>query len=126
MLSSAEKQLFKAGARNGLGAAAATSGATAERTAAVTGKVRGHRVLQVQTTGPAAKAGLTPYLDIITHVAGVQLDDQANTLAKLVVPWIEQDVDVTVFNVRTRQARIVMLNPNRSWGGPGVLGLVAR
>ena len=126
MLSHAEKQLFKSGSRNGLGAAAATGGATADRTAFVTGKVRGHRVLQVQDTGPAAKAGLTPYLDIITHVAGVQLDDADNTLAKLVVPWIDQDVDVTVYNVRTRQARVVMLNPNRGWGGPGVLGLVAR
>lgn len=122
MLSSSEKQ-FKPGSR---GTSAATSGATADRTAAVSGKVKGHRVLQVQTTGPAAKAGLTPYLDIITHVAAVQLDDTANTLAKLVVAWIDQDVDVTVYNVRTRQARIVMLNPNRSWGGPGVLGLVAR
>lgn len=92
------------------------------------GKVRGHRVLFVHPSpeAPAVRAGFVPYLDIITHVGAQQLDEGANSLAKCVVGWIDQDVDVTVFNIRTKSTRVVMLNPNRNWGGPGVLGLVAR
>lgn len=89
-------------------------------------KVKGHRVLLVQEGSPAQKAGLVPYLDIITHVGEVQLDDGRNTLAKTVAPYIDQDVDVTVYSVLTKSVRIVMLNPNKNWGGAGVLGLVAR
>ena len=103
-----------------------TSSSAAAATAASTGKFKGHRVLMVQPNSPASVAGLVTYLDIITHVGDVQLDDSSRSLARMVVQWIDQDVDVTVYNIRTKQTRIVMLNPNRNWGGAGVLGLVAR
>ena len=104
---------------------AKADGAEPSETTYVT-KVRGHRVLLVQEGSPAQKSGLVPYLDIITHVGEQQLDDGKHTLAKTVVPYIDQDVDVTVYSILTKSVRIVMLNPNKNWGGAGVLGLVAR
>jgi hypothetical protein len=35
--------------------------------------VGGHRVLQVHEAGPAERAGVVTYLDIITHVDATQL-----------------------------------------------------
>jgi hypothetical protein len=88
--------------------------------------IEGHRVLYVNPKGPGTKAGLIPYFDVITHVEGIQLNNAEYTLANLISKSIDIDTQITVFKMKLKTVRKSILHPNRNWGGPGALGLVAR
>jgi GRASP55/65 PDZ-like domain len=88
--------------------------------------ISGHRVLLVLDGSPGHEAGLVPFLDIVTSVEGAPLDDNLNTLGLLLVKRIDMPTELVVYNLKTKQTRKTTITPNRRWGGPGCLGIVAR
>jgi len=67
--------------------------------------IEGHRVLFVNEKGPGGLAGLVPFLDIITHADGVQLNDSDRTLAAVVGKNVDKKTELTVYNLKTRSSR---------------------
>ena len=69
----------------------------------------GHRVLLVMDDGPGAGAGLVPFLDIITHVEGVQLDDDTKSLSAVMSRRIDLATMIDVYNIKTRSSRRISM-----------------
>lgn len=86
----------------------------------------GHRVLETSDNSPARKANMVPYLDFVVAINDVQLDNEECSLVKMVLSTVDVPAKFTLYNVKTRALRDETITPKKGWGGPGVLGLVAR
>jgi hypothetical protein len=53
-------------------------------------------------------------------------NDSDRSLVNVVSNHIDQVTSMTIYNCKTALSRKVAITPTRSWGGKGVLGLVAR
>lgn len=71
--------------------------------------VSGHRVLFVDEVGPGALAGLVPFLDLITAVAGETLNDTDKTLAAVIRQFENSSVELTVYSCKTMTYRTTSL-----------------
>lgn len=67
--------------------------------------VSGHRVLVVLDKSPGANAGLAPFLDLVTHVEGQQVDDEKNSLVALLGCRVDVATELTVYNIKSAKRR---------------------
>jgi len=65
----------------------------------------GHRVLLVLDNSPGDEAGLVPFLDVITHIEGVQVDDGEKNLVALLGKRVDLPTDMTVYNIKAKASR---------------------
>ncbi|CDI98000.1 Golgi reassembly stacking protein 2 [Echinococcus multilocularis] len=77
-------------------------------------------VLDVSPGSPAAMAGLQPFSDYIIGTDALLTDSE--DLFSVVEAHNGQPLRLYVYNSSTDQCREVMLIPNLSWGGDGMLG----
>ncbi|KAH9278497.1 Golgi reassembly-stacking protein 2 [Echinococcus granulosus] len=77
-------------------------------------------VLDVSPGSPAAMAGLQPFSDYIIGTDALLTDSE--DLFSVVEAHNGQPLRLYVYNSTTDQCREVMLIPNLSWGGDGMLG----
>lgn len=85
----------------------------------------GYRLIHVNESSPAAKAGLCSYLDFIVSANGVALSPD-QTLNTIISKSLNCKVTLQVFNVLTGLIRQVQVLPSNSWGGEGLLGASIR
>lgn len=85
------------------------------------GENQGLRVLEIQSESPAAKSGLVSFKDFVIGSGDIIVRD-ADDLSELVGSHIGKDLSLTVYNTDTEGIRAVTVQPNRGWGGDGLLG----
>ncbi|KAG5436941.1 hypothetical protein PCANB_001351 [Pneumocystis canis] len=78
-------------------------------------------VLNIVSGSPAEIAGLLAYDDYIIGTPKGHLHDE-NELQVLVEKFMMQPLELYVYNRHYGTTRLVILIPNRKWGGPGALG----
>jgi hypothetical protein len=85
--------------------------------------IEGYQVARVLANSPAHVAGLLPYFDIIIGMDGMPLDrDHKTQFQSYVTKNLEKDITLSVYNLRIRALRDVVVTPTTNWGGVGVLG----
>lgn len=67
--------------------------------------ISGHRVLVVLDKSPGATAGLVPFLDLVTHVEGQQVDDDKNSLVALLGCRVDLATELSVYNIKSGKRR---------------------
>lgn len=87
------------------------------------GSVEGYEVARVLINSPAHHAGLIPYFDVVVAVDGMALDREHKTqFQQYITKNLRKEITLSVFNLRCRSVRDVVVTPNDNWGGVGVLG----
>jgi hypothetical protein len=79
------------------------------------------RVLDVEEGSPAAVAGLVKEKDFMLGTTTHNFSD-TTVLAAVLEDYIDQVVEIYVYNSETDVVRVVALMPTNSWGGAGLLG----
>ncbi|XP_026169230.1 Golgi reassembly-stacking protein 1a [Mastacembelus armatus] len=77
-------------------------------------------VLDVETSSPAALAGLQPYCDYI--VGADQVLQDSEDFFSLIEAHEGKPLKLLVYNTQTDACREVVVTPNGAWGGEGSLG----
>ncbi|XP_030607229.1 Golgi reassembly-stacking protein 1a isoform X2 [Archocentrus centrarchus] len=77
-------------------------------------------VLDVETSSPAALAGLQPHTDYI--VGADQILQDSEDFFSLIEAHEGKPVKLLVYNTQTDVCREVVVTPNGAWGGEGSLG----
>jgi hypothetical protein len=90
----------------------------------VTGERCGWKVLGVSVNGPCDHVGIVTYMDVITHVNNIPLNEQESSIFSLLYP--NTATDLTLFSLSTLSIRKVRVTPTRNWYGEGLLGLMIR
>ncbi|QSL66544.1 hypothetical protein MERGE_000924 [Pneumocystis wakefieldiae] len=78
-------------------------------------------VLSIETGSPAEIAGLFPYDDYIVGTPEGLLRSESD-LEALIDNYMNRSLGLYVYNKRRKTTRLVVLMPNRKWGGFGALG----
>jgi len=87
-------------------------------------EVQGWRILEVIPNGPCWDKGLCVYFDFIVGINGVRLTTSSEEFWDTIRSQKDAETVLTVFNYKTRIKRDILMTPNNSWGGDGLLGLV--
>jgi hypothetical protein len=86
----------------------------------------GFHVLKVWPNSPGHKAGLEPFFDFIIGVNTLRLDINGDHLKKACEENADKEVKLTVYNSKNQDVRELVMVPNNTWGGKGLLGLSIR
>eukprot|EP00164_Ancoracysta_twista_P003443 GFYU01004594.1.p1 GENE.GFYU01004594.1~~GFYU01004594.1.p1 ORF type:complete len:236 (-),score=40.36 GFYU01004594.1:198-905(-) len=86
----------------------------------------GFRVVRVMEGSPGAAAGLESYFDFIVTANGTPLNHEDTVFVSLIEEFEDKELKLEVWNRRTHTMRNVILQPNKSWGGPSLLGCNVR
>lgn len=78
-------------------------------------------ILDVAPNSPADLAGLLPYGDYILGSPEGLLKGEAG-LGELVEDYIQQSLQLYVYNQEYNVTRLVTIEPSKTWGGQGALG----
>ncbi|KTW26452.1 hypothetical protein T552_02931 [Pneumocystis carinii B80] len=78
-------------------------------------------VLSIEAGSPAEVAGLFPYDDYIVGTPDCLLRSESD-LGTLIDNCMNQSLSLYVYNRHRETTRLVILMPNRKWGGSGALG----
>jgi len=83
-------------------------------------------VLGVQPNSPASDVGLVSFLDFVVACDGVELRELDSTFIDKIKASEDKPLPCTVYNIKSRTERAVMITPTRNWGGQGMLGVTIR
>ncbi len=86
----------------------------------------GFRVLNVQGDSPGYHAQLVSFFDFIVAANGMRMDTDDTTFVEIIAAHKDKALTVTVYNCKTETTRDVVIKPNTSWGGAGLLGITIR
>ncbi|KAI9298394.1 hypothetical protein K502DRAFT_327423 [Neoconidiobolus thromboides FSU 785] len=75
----------------------------------------GFHVLKVKPNSPAEKAGLNPYFDFIVSINDQTTITTLKDFAIYISRFANQDVKLSVFSLKTRSIRELILNPTNTW-----------
>lgn len=81
------------------------------------GGSEGFHVLRVQDGSPGFKAGFEPNFDFIISINGIRLDTDNDKFKEILKDNVNKQVELHVYNSKTRAVRQVPLTPHENWGG---------
>ncbi|XP_050664423.1 Golgi reassembly-stacking protein 2 [Leptidea sinapis] len=90
------------------------------------GGSEGYHVLRVQDGSPGQKANLEPFFDFIVAIDNIRLDQDNDTLKEILKKNTDNTIKMLVYSSKTQSVREVMITPNASWGGEGLIGVSIR
>ncbi|VVD03054.1 unnamed protein product [Leptidea sinapis] len=90
------------------------------------GGSEGYHVLRVQDGSPGQKANLEPFFDFIVAIDNTRLDQDNDTLKEILKKNTDNTIKMLVYSSKTQSVREVMITPNASWGGEGLIGVSIR
>ncbi len=85
----------------------------------------GFRVHGISSGSPAEACKLEIFFDFIVQVGGIPILSDVPSFSSIIQEHENEEVDMDVYNVRTRESRTVRIRPH-AWGGQGLVGLVGR
>lgn len=65
------------------------------------------------------------FFDFVVQVGGIPILSDVPSFSSIIKEHEDQEVEMDVYNIRTRASRVVTIRPH-SWGGAGLVGLVGR
>jgi hypothetical protein len=86
----------------------------------------GYRVLGVQANSPASKGGLVSFFDFLVAANGIPLKSLDTTFIELIKASEDKPLPITVYNIKNRSLREIVLVPSKNWPGEGMLGVTIR
>lgn len=98
----------------------------------------GYRVLGVQPNSPASRSGLVSFFDFLVGVNGQLLFDNGEhgdgngdffedlDFISILKDHCDKEVELLVWNIKSKSQRFINLTPTRNWAGTGLLGVTIR
>lgn len=88
----------------------------------------GYRILGIQDNSPLLQGAgnITIFFDFLVAIHNVPLKASDSTLVDLLLSYEDSSVEVTLYNIKCRQSRKVLVTPTRRWEGEGLLGVTIR
>jgi hypothetical protein len=98
----------------------------------------GYRVLGVQPDSPASRSGLVSFFDFLVGVNGQLLFDNGEQGAEnadffedldfvsILKDNVDKEIELLVWNIKSKTQRFINLVPTRNWSGTGLLGVTIR
>ena len=85
----------------------------------------GFRIHSVSVGSPASAACLDVFFDFIVEVGGIPILSEVPSFSSIIREHENEEIELTIFNLRTRESRHIPLTP-RNWGGQGLVGVVGQ
>ncbi len=98
----------------------------------------GYRVLGVQPNSPASRSGLVSFFDFLVGVNGQLLFDNGEhndgngeffedlDFVSILKDNVDEEIELLVWNIKSKSQRFINLVPTRNWSGTGLLGVTIR
>ena len=98
----------------------------------------GYRVLGVQPNSPASRSGLVSFFDFLVGVNGQLLFDNGEhsdgngeffedlDFVSILKDNVDGEIELLVWNIKSKSQRFINLVPTRNWSGTGLLGVTIR
>ena len=98
----------------------------------------GYRVLGVQPSSPASRSGLVSFFDFLVGVNGQLLFDNGEhadgngeyfedlDFVAVLKDNVDKEIELLVWNIKSKSQRFINLVPSTNWGGAGLLGVTIR
>lgn len=83
-------------------------------------------VLEVSPNSPGSHAQIVPFFDTIISANGIDLVSDDNSFKNILKENVNKEIQLYIYNTRTKKYRETSLVPNDKWGGEGLCGLYVR